>query len=321
MLIRADDSATSDSRSNDTLGDVGRLGSHALVIFSIVTFLGSAGLPLLVRSPSQTSSQMSPRSSASERPYTPRPPPFLAKVLSFFSTTHYGESWKPELSFIWLSSHLLLALILIWTPWVRSFRAATAVVALCGIPWAVACWAPFTFMGVEINRLAEGSADGLPTTYSDGSYLPFTSTIHNESEVEMSPIGLPNQARPRPPSRVTSRQSHGRDVSDGVLRLMHVEDEEDTPSTGELAGVYLGVLNVYTVLPQFVGTFIAWVVFSVLEPRKNTAEGAESATSKGDHLSWLELKGDAPNAISICLFIGALCAIVAAEATRRFRLK
>jgi solute carrier family 45 protein 1/2/4 len=108
-----------------------------------------------------------------------------------------------------------------------------------------------------------------------------------------------------------------------VLRLNHNDsdsdaDEEDPssniPSTGELAGIYLGVLNVYTTLPQFVGTFISWIVFTLLEP--GTAPEKDSDPSD---TQWMNLDKDKPNAISICLFIGAISALVAAEATRRLR--
>ena len=111
-----------------------------------------------------------------------------------------------------------------------------------------------------------------------------------------------------------------------VLRLNHHDTDSDTdtdeesgttssnvPSTGELAGIYLGVLNVYTTLPQFVGTFISWIVFSVLEPASRKRDEA------GDSAQWMNLDGDSPNAISICLFIGAMSALIAAEATRRLR--
>lgn len=178
-------------------------------------------------------------------------------------------------------------------------------------------------MGVEINRLAEDGANFLPTTQANGSYQPLARSTEEDEEIELSPTMSSGQARSRPPSRASSRQqSHRRSASDGVLRLHHIEDLEEPPSTGELAGVYLGVLNVYTVLPQFVGTFIAWIVFSVLEPEKNTTEGAGSSNgTTGDHNGWLELKSDKPNGISVCLFIGGVCAVVAAEATRRLRLK
>jgi hypothetical protein len=38
-----------------------------------------------------------------------------------------------------------------------------------------------------------------------------------------------------------------------------------------------------------------------------------------DHHKWLDVKKNAPNAIAICLFIGACCSVVAAEATRRLK--
>lgn len=104
-------------------------------------------------------------------------------------------------------------------------------------------------------------------------------------------------------------------LSDGVLRLNHPDDHEAHSSTGELAGVYLGVLNVYTTLPQFVGTFISWIVFSILEPSKNN----NVADDDPDHHRWLNLKKNAPNAIAVCMFIGALCSVVSAEAARRLK--
>lgn len=107
-----------------------------------------------------------------------------------------------------------------------------------------------------------------------------------------------------------------------TLRLNHHDPDSDSdledgasnaPSTGELAGIYLGVLNVYTTLPQFVGTFISWIVFSIFEPASTKRDETASDTQ------WMDLDQSSPNAISICLFIGALSAIVAVEATRRLR--
>lgn len=100
-----------------------------------------------------------------------------------------------------------------------------------------------------------------------------------------------------------------------TLHLHHAPADADaTSSTGELAGVYLGVLNVYTTLPQLVGTFISWVVFSVLEPSKE-----DLSDDDPEHHKWLDLQKGAPNAVSVCLFVGACCALVGAEAARRLR--
>lgn len=94
-----------------------------------------------------------------------------------------------------------------------------------------------------------------------------------------------------------------------------LDDHGAHSSNSELAGIYLGILNVYSTLPQFVGTFISWIVFSVLEPGQND----DLADSDPDHHRWLNLKKNAPNAIAVCMFIGALCSVVAAEAARRLK--
>lgn len=103
-----------------------------------------------------------------------------------------------------------------------------------------------------------------------------------------------------------------------LLRLNHLDrDLDDSPaadsSTGETAGIYLGILNLFTTLPQFVGTFISMIVFSLLEPGKSPElheDGSEEDVAKA---------ADGPNAIAVCLFIGALSAVGAAYATQRMK--
>lgn len=136
--------------------------------------------------------------------------------------------------------------------------------------WAISCWAPFTFLGVEINRLSQSSH-------------PYGHLGRNSIELE-SPVQL--------------HLNHGL--------------EEASSSTGESSGKYLGIMNLYTTLPQFVGTGISWVVFSLLEPGKSPELSKE--TDPSEHHST-----DGPNAIGVCLFIGALCALVAAFSTRRLK--
>jgi solute carrier family 45, member 1/2/4 len=99
---------------------------------------------------------------------------------------------------------------------------------------------------------------------------------------------------------------------------MHLEhgpingsDDFKTNSTGELSGVYFGILNIYTTLPQFVGTFISTVVFAILEPGKSPE--LSDAPPEEHHST------DGPNAIAICLFIGAISTTVAIFATRKLR--
>lgn len=201
---------------------------------------------------------------------------------------------------------------MIFAPMARSLKFATFLVAVCGIPWAISGWAPFAFMGVEINRLAlEPPTNSRPTptmitssTFRTHGYRPIDSV---ERDVEMDVLHLNH----RTPDEDSEDESSSTDIA----------------STGELAGIYLGVLNVYTTLPQFVGTFISWIVFSILEPAVPSSGGQSSTTPSEEGTDstntrdggWMNLDSDGPNAIAVCLFIGALSAVVAAEATRRFR--
>jgi len=240
----------------DTLGQVGRIGSLSLVAFSIITLAGSVILPWFVESPEQEAPE-----------FTPRPPASVARFLL------EAERFKPSLLTAWTYSHVIFAASMVMAPFVTSLRAATVIVAMCGIPWALSCWAPFTFMGIEINKLSE----------------PHSSNCHIRPK-DRDSIDLDSSYRSAPLEKDT------------------VSSSKD----GNLAGVYLGVLNMFTTLPQFIGTFISWAVFSVLEPGKSP-ELAKHAHPDEHHST------DGPNAIAVCLFIGALAALVASYESNKLR--
>lgn len=136
--------------------------------------------------------------------------------------------------------------------------------------WSIACWAPFAFLGVEINRLS-GSND------------------HAYGRLARSSMELDSPV---------------------ALHLNH-DLEKAGATKGESSGKYLGIMNLYTTLPQFVGTGISWVVFSVLEPGKSPE--LSEAPPEEHHST------DGPNAIAVCLFIGACSACMAVLATRRLK--
>lgn len=266
------------AKATDMLGEVGRVGSLSLTVFSSITFLSSVLLPFCIQLPDTKRTR-----------FTPRPPPGIAAALKAVT------AFRPDLQTAWLISQIMFAATMIFAPVAHSRAFATFLVAVCGIPWAISGWAPFAFMGVEINKLTMGGAAAMPNSHSGVTMITSASLRANSAaDTELDVL------------RLNHRNSLDSDT-----------DEEDpssnTPSTGELAGIYLGVLNVYTTLPQFVGTMISWIVFSILEP------GPEPATDNTSDTQWMNLDKDRPNAIAICLFIGAISALVAAEATRRLR--
>lgn len=305
-----------DSNSHDALGKIGRLGSVSLVLFSFITFVSSVLLPYVVRKPDETDGWSPGATSTGGRKggpgrFTPRPPPSLGKGIQKVLMKVY-EAPKPDLVQIWGLSNLCFAFIMVWAPFVRSLRFATTLVALCGLPSAVSSWAPFAEMGIEINKLAHGGSRGMKgagagaAALRRGPYVAVQGSLDEEDDIELLATSTTGMRR----------RSSG---ASGVLRPQSFS--EDDAGSGELAGVYLGVLNVYTTLPQFVGTFISWVVFSLFEPGKTEAGDASGGADGADggkhvdHKQYLNLKG--VNSIAVCLFIGAVCAVVAAGTTRK----
>jgi solute carrier family 45 protein 1/2/4 len=246
--------------SKDALGDIGRIGSMSLVVFSLVTFVGAFLLPLFVKSPD-------------EEGFTKRPPAAIAGILMNFNR------YRPDLLMAWILGDLMFSSAMICAPFAHSFSFATTLVAFCGLPWAVASWAPNTFLGIEVNRMSAGA---LPMT----SYRRLSNSIELESPITPS--------------------------SPSVLRLKHGPADDAVASTGELSGLYFGILNIYTTIPQFVGTFISLIVFSILEPGKSP-ELAQDAHPDEHHGT------DGPNGIAVCLFIGAISTLGAAYATKKLR--
>ena len=141
-------------------------------------------------------------------------------------------------------------------------------------PWTIAGWAPTTFLGIEVNKLS-GASDR-------GSYRQVSDNIELDS----------------------------RSSNEIPLRLENGLEAAASTSSGELSGVYFGILNIYTTIPQFIGSFISTIVFSILEP--GPSPELASDTPK-------EADTGGPNPIAICLFIGAMCTFVASFATRRLR--
>lgn len=213
---------------------------------------------------------------------------YTIRSLRFLGTYLNNIKWrKPTLLKCWALANLLFASSMIFAPLVQSVAFATVLMALCGIPNAIGGLAAVTFLGVEVNRMSAG----LPM-FSRRRGSDNRKSVDSDIELEAS----------------SSRAS-----SPHALHLRHDSNSSIvSTSTGELSGIYLGILNIYTTLPQFVGTGISWIVFSILEPGKSP-ELAQDLTPDERQ------SGSGVSAIGVCLFIGALSAVGAAWATRRLK--
>lgn len=101
----------------DLTGKVGRIGSTALIAFSIITFTMSVLLPFFVQSPRNEK----------DPDFKPRPPKNTTRLAMGL------EEYKPSLLTAWTASHCIFAGSMILAPFVRSLRAATLIIAACGM--------------------------------------------------------------------------------------------------------------------------------------------------------------------------------------------
>jgi len=247
--------------THDALGDMGRIGSTALTVYSTVTFISAWTMPILIRTPDHGS-------------FTRRPPAMIAGWLEIL------DKVKPDLLTAWIISHLVFAGAMFLTPFASSIRSATLIVAFCGIPWSFAQWAPTTFLGIEVNKLSGASHPSIDSANGSASYR----RLSDGSSIELRDTRLDRD-----------------DVEAGAVG-----------ATGELSGVYFGIMNIFTTIPQFIATFMSTIIFSVLEPGKSP-ELAEDARP-GE-----QSDPDGPNAIAVCMFIGAISAVAAAWQTSKLK--
>ena len=110
------DAPASVKASNDMTGQVGRIGSLALIGFSVVTFIMSVLLPFVVKSPE-----------GEEPSFTARPPAKLATLVE------KAGQLKPSLLTAWTISHGIFAAAMCLAPFVQSLRGATLIIGVCGM--------------------------------------------------------------------------------------------------------------------------------------------------------------------------------------------
>jgi len=208
-----------------------RVGTFALFMFAIITFLSSVILPFIIMPSYQDPKKplatpltpATPTYGASEGGYFAYKPPTKKrrknKFLRFFSRKRFRISYL-TLRRAWLLSHIVLALSTWCTFFVRNVRGAIILVGFIGVPWALTNWAPFALIAAEISK-RDAIRRGL---------------------------------RPPPPTR------------EGEL-LASGEDD----SSADQAGVVLGIHNVAIAAPQVIATLGSSIIFRALQKPRGTA--------------------------------------------------
>ncbi|KAF2012721.1 hypothetical protein BU24DRAFT_257875 [Aaosphaeria arxii CBS 175.79] len=157
-----------DTQINDLLEEGTRIGSRALLIFAITTFAASVFLPFII-----PPTYEAPKADHVTTPMTPMTPttPHSMSGSGYFSYDPHKSQKKPQkwsdrwaryanilqissltLRRAWFLSHIMFAVLMAATFFVRSTFTATVLVGLIGIPWGITNWAPFALISSEISK-------------------------------------------------------------------------------------------------------------------------------------------------------------------------
>jgi len=161
-----------------------RVGTFALLIYAIVSLTTNVMVPFFIN---PTYDAASRTSTDSERGYTTGLSRFLDRLIIPWLTVRRA----------WLISHVIFAGCMFSAPFVRKVAAATTLIGVVGISWAMTLWAPFAIISAEVSkRDAIRRSRGIDAGEADdqaGSFLPLL--LLNLIDVNVGVIlGLHNMA-------------------------------------------------------------------------------------------------------------------------------
>lgn len=117
-----------------------RMGTRALLLYAITSLTTNVLLPFFIAPSYDAASYES--STDSQKSYTTRLTRFLDALVIPWLTLRRA----------WLISHLIFAGCMFSTLIVRSITAATILIGIVGISWALTLWAPFAIISAEISK-------------------------------------------------------------------------------------------------------------------------------------------------------------------------
>lgn len=208
-----------------------RVGTFALLIFAITSLATNVFLPFFI---APTYDNVPVGEAPGEGPST---------VVRDYEEK---KSWTnrlivPGLTLrrAWMASQLLFMGSMLCTVIVRTVTAATVLIGLVGITWALTLWAPFAIISAEISR-----RDALVRQRKQAF-----SSRHAETHGASSSMNTPGL------DGYTSDNDHKMDGP---------EDETDQ------AGVILGIHNMAIAAPQIIATLGSSIIFRIFEKPRGT---------------------------------------------------
>ncbi|PYH89524.1 sodium/hydrogen exchanger 3 [Aspergillus ellipticus CBS 707.79] len=265
----------SDDDINKAWEEATRIGTFALLIYAIISFVANLTLPLLVvPSYKPVISEDVPTDSQSDEE------PFLGRRLSTSSAgtameapvnltgirkgkSEEGQEWLSKLQIpgftlrrAWLLSHVLFAVCMFSTFFIYSYQAATVVIGIVGISWALTLWAPFALISAEVARI---------------------DTEHRIRRHQVESAS-PDEQPPNDTSILASPARDSGDLENGSAAAAAKGGEGEVEGGENLAqaGIILGLHNVAVSAPQILSSLISSAIFKALQKPRGRAMDSDT---------------------------------------------
>jgi solute carrier family 45 protein 1/2/4 len=203
--------------------DATRQGTFALLIFAIMGLLTNVFLPFFIE------------------PTYDAHPVTAAGESQASSIKDYDDEKKSWLDYLvipgftlrraWMLAQLLFTGCMLCTVFVRSVTAATILIGLVGITWALTLWAPWAIISAEISR-----------------------------RDELRRLRYAQQQGSSPSRAVASLDGYSSDGDSRDRELGNVEEDD-----ADQAGVILGIHNMAIAAPQIIATVLSSIIFKFFQ--------------------------------------------------------
>ncbi|KAF2970562.1 hypothetical protein GQX73_g2981 [Xylaria multiplex] len=192
-----------------------RMGTHALLIFAITSLATNVILPFFI-----------------DPTYDHHPAAGGQIHVIHEDDVSITRKWLQRLVIpgftlrrAWMLSHILFAVSMFSTLVARSIEAATALIGLIGITWALTLWAPWAIISAEISR---------------------RHVMYQATKQQLRHVGQVAESGPELPS------------DPSVNNRGQLQDDEREP---DQAGVILGIHNMAIASPQMIATLGSSIIF------------------------------------------------------------
>lgn len=225
-----------------------RVGTFALLIFATISLITNVFLPFFI-APT----------------YDSAPAPQIADEDDEESKK---KSWVEHLIIpgltlrrAWMLSQLIFSAAMFCTVLVRTVTAATVLIGLVGITWALTLWAPYAIISAEVARRdAIWRARKLRQVVAAAEAAAFS-----------NPHEFDSDSSDEEGDSLTMGGAHNR-TAPGAIAVNEAQQKEDDDDDDEppQAGVILGIHNMAIAAPQIIATVASSVIFKFFQKPRGT---------------------------------------------------